>query len=249
MTVGANAVRVRRLLRPRGARPVRAVDGRAGAGAGAAGAQRGAGRRAGGRRRRAAGAGGGGAAGRPRAAGRGDAGRAGLRRPPVRLVRAPPRRRPGAAARRGDRHRRPPPRPAPEGVRAHAVRPRRRRQGRGRPDAARVPDRRGDARPRHPDHAGARRRGHRGAGAAREGALPGAVLCRVAASHLRVGTFQFAAATGDRDLLRRLADHAIARHHPEAADAASRTWSCTAGWSTRRPSWWPGGCWSASSTA
>jgi serine/tyrosine/threonine adenylyltransferase len=52
-----------------------------------------------------------------------------------------------------------------------------------------------------------------------EGALPGAVLCRVAASHLRVGTFQFAAATGDRDLLRRLADHAIARHHPEAADA------------------------------
>ena len=50
--------------------------------------------------------------------------------------------------------------------------------------------------------------------------LPGAVLCRVAASHLRVGTFQFAAATGDRDLLRRLADHAIARHHPEAADAA-----------------------------
>ena len=53
-----------------------------------------------------------------------------------------------------------------------------------------------------------------------EGALPGAVLCRVAASHLRVGTFQFAAASGDRDQLRRLADHAIARHHPEAADAA-----------------------------
>ncbi len=46
------------------------------------------------------------------------------------------------------------------------------------------------------------------------------MLCRVAASHLRVGTFQFAAASGDRDLLRALADHAIARHHPEAADAA-----------------------------
>ncbi|WP_181783500.1 protein adenylyltransferase SelO family protein, partial [Pseudonocardia pini] len=39
-----------------------------------------------------------------------------------------------------------------------------------------------------------------------------------AASHVRVGTFQFAAATGDVDLLRRLADHAIARHHPGATD-------------------------------
>ena len=48
-----------------------------------------------------------------------------------------------------------------------------RRQGRGRPDAARVPDRRGDARPRHPDDAGARRRGHRRAGAAREGGAAG----------------------------------------------------------------------------
>ncbi len=47
--------------------------------------------------------------------------------------------------------------------------------------------------------------------------LPGAVLARVAASHLRVGSFQYAAGTGDGDLLRRLADHAIARHHPRAA--------------------------------
>ena len=53
----------------------------------------------------------------------------------------------------------------------------------------------------------------------RETVQPGAVLARVASSHLRVGTFQYAAATGDVDLLRRLADHAIARHHPEAADA------------------------------
>jgi uncharacterized protein YdiU (UPF0061 family) len=51
----------------------------------------------------------------------------------------------------------------------------------------------------------------------RETALPGAVLSRVASSHLRVGTFQYARATGDVDLLRRLADHAIARHHPAAA--------------------------------
>lgn len=55
----------------------------------------------------------------------------------------------------------------------------------------------------------------------RETVLPGAVLARVAASHLRVGSFQYAAATGDTDLLRRLADHAIDRHHPPAADAAS----------------------------
>lgn len=49
------------------------------------------------------------------------------------------------------------------------------------------------------------------------GPEPGAVLARTASSHLRVGTFQFAAATGDTGLLRRLAEHAIARHHPSAA--------------------------------
>ncbi|GAB6984605.1 protein adenylyltransferase SelO [Nocardioides pyridinolyticus] len=56
----------------------------------------------------------------------------------------------------------------------------------------------------------------------RETVLPGAVLARVASSHLRVGTFQYAAATRDADLLRRLADHAIERHHPAAASAANR---------------------------
>ncbi len=55
----------------------------------------------------------------------------------------------------------------------------------------------------------------------RETLLPGAVLSRVASSHLRVGSVQYARATGDVDLLRRLADHAIARHHPEAAQAES----------------------------
>ncbi|MFA6299491.1 MAG: YdiU family protein [Nocardioides sp.] len=54
----------------------------------------------------------------------------------------------------------------------------------------------------------------------RESVLPGAVLARVASSHLRVGSFQYAAATGDVELTRRLADHAIARHHPDAARAA-----------------------------
>ncbi len=51
----------------------------------------------------------------------------------------------------------------------------------------------------------------------RETPLPGAVLARVASSHLRVGSFQYARATDDLDLLRRLADHAIERHHPHAA--------------------------------
>ena len=53
----------------------------------------------------------------------------------------------------------------------------------------------------------------------RERPLPGAVLVRVAASHLRVGHFEYAAAKGDPALLRRLVDHAIARHHPTAARA------------------------------
>jgi serine/tyrosine/threonine adenylyltransferase len=53
----------------------------------------------------------------------------------------------------------------------------------------------------------------------RETTQPGAVLARIASSHLRVGSFQYAAATGDADLLRRLTDHAIARHHPAAAQA------------------------------
>jgi uncharacterized protein YdiU (UPF0061 family) len=53
----------------------------------------------------------------------------------------------------------------------------------------------------------------------RETALPGAVLTRVAASHVRIGTFQFFAARGDVEALRLLADHVIARHYPDAADA------------------------------
>lgn len=49
--------------------------------------------------------------------------------------------------------------------------------------------------------------------------LPGAVLVRVARSHLRVGTFQYARSTGDLDLLRRLADHAVERHYPRLAES------------------------------
>jgi serine/tyrosine/threonine adenylyltransferase len=53
----------------------------------------------------------------------------------------------------------------------------------------------------------------------RETALPGAVFTRVAASHLRVGTFQYFAARGDTEGTRTLADYAIARHYPDAAQA------------------------------
>jgi serine/tyrosine/threonine adenylyltransferase len=49
----------------------------------------------------------------------------------------------------------------------------------------------------------------------RETALPGAVLTRVASSHIRVGTFQYFAARGDLESLRQLAEHVIARHYPE----------------------------------
>lgn len=54
----------------------------------------------------------------------------------------------------------------------------------------------------------------------RETALPGAVLTRIASSHIRVGTFQFFAARGDTDGVRALADHVIIRHYPELKDAA-----------------------------
>ena len=55
---------------------------------------------------------------------------------------------------------------------------------------------------------------------ARETLLPGAVLTRVASSHIRVGTFQFFAARDDREGVKLLADHVIARHYPAAAEAA-----------------------------
>lgn len=53
----------------------------------------------------------------------------------------------------------------------------------------------------------------------REQPLPGAVLTRVAASHIRVGTFEYFAALGDTDSLRVLADHTVRRHFPDRAQA------------------------------
>jgi protein adenylyltransferase len=55
----------------------------------------------------------------------------------------------------------------------------------------------------------------------REKDWPGAVLTRVAASHIRVGTFQFFAARGDIEGVRVLLDHVIARYYPQAAEADS----------------------------
>ncbi len=56
----------------------------------------------------------------------------------------------------------------------------------------------------------------------RERPLPGAVLTRVAASHVRVGTFEFFAARGQHDKVRRVADYAIARHDADLADHPNR---------------------------
>jgi serine/tyrosine/threonine adenylyltransferase len=56
----------------------------------------------------------------------------------------------------------------------------------------------------------------------RDGPLPGAVLTRVAASHIRVGTFEYFASRGDYDRVRALADYAIARHDPQLVDRPER---------------------------
>lgn len=55
----------------------------------------------------------------------------------------------------------------------------------------------------------------------RETPLPGAVLARVAASHIRVGTFQYFAARGDREGVETLLDYAIQRHFTDAKDASN----------------------------
>jgi uncharacterized protein YdiU (UPF0061 family) len=52
----------------------------------------------------------------------------------------------------------------------------------------------------------------------RETELPGAVLTRVASSHVRVGTFQYFAARGDAEAVRHLADYVLARNYPELLD-------------------------------
>lgn len=53
----------------------------------------------------------------------------------------------------------------------------------------------------------------------RETTLPGAVLARVAASHIRIGTFEYFAARDDREALRILAEYALARHYPDRQES------------------------------
>jgi len=55
----------------------------------------------------------------------------------------------------------------------------------------------------------------------RDEVLPGAVLTRVAASHIRVGTFQFFAARRDLEAVSTLASYALARHYPSAVDTGN----------------------------
>lgn len=56
----------------------------------------------------------------------------------------------------------------------------------------------------------------------RERPLPGAILTRVAASHIRVGTFQFFASRQRLDQVRQLADYAISRHYPQISDSKDK---------------------------
>ncbi len=55
----------------------------------------------------------------------------------------------------------------------------------------------------------------------RDGPLPGAIIVRVASSHIRIGTFQYFAGRSDDEGIKQLADHVIARHYPRAAQAAN----------------------------
>jgi len=49
----------------------------------------------------------------------------------------------------------------------------------------------------------------------RESLLPGGIITRIASSFVRIGTFQYFAARGDEDAVKKLADHVIARNYPQ----------------------------------
>lgn len=55
----------------------------------------------------------------------------------------------------------------------------------------------------------------------RERVLPGAVMCRIAASHLRVGTFEYVASHHNTETLKALVDYTLSRHDPHLRDAAN----------------------------
>ena len=139
-------------------------------------------------------------------------------------------------------------RPAPQGLRAHAVRARRRRPGRGRPDAARVRRQRGDARPRHPHDPLPRRGGDRAPGAPRDPAA--GRRARPGRQQPPAGR-QLPVRRGHRRR-RPAAPPRRPRDRPppprRRRRRAARTSRCSRRWSPPRRRWWPGGCSSASST-
>jgi uncharacterized protein YdiU (UPF0061 family) len=71
----------------------------------------------------------------------------------------------------------------------------------------------------------------------RETPLPGAIITRVASSHIRVGTFQSVAARGDIDALRALYDHVVARHYPDADSPAELLLAVTKAQATLVAKW------------
>jgi uncharacterized protein YdiU (UPF0061 family) len=68
----------------------------------------------------------------------------------------------------------------------------------------------------------------------RESRFPGAVLARVASSHIRVGTFQFFSSRNDIDALRKLSNHVINRHYPEAKNSSNKYLALLEGVITRQ---------------
>jgi uncharacterized protein YdiU (UPF0061 family) len=69
----------------------------------------------------------------------------------------------------------------------------------------------------------------------REDLVPGAVLTRVAASHIRVGTFEYFAARNDREAVSLLLDYVITRHYPETRAPMSPRWRCSKRSRSARP--------------
>ena len=69
----------------------------------------------------------------------------------------------------------------------------------------------------------------------REDLLPGAVLTRVAASHIRVGTFEYFAARNDRDAVSQLLDYVITRHYSKRGAPTFPRWRCSKPSRSARP--------------
>ena len=76
----------------------------------------------------------------------------------------------------------------------------------------------------------------------RERQLPGAVLTRVASSHIRIGTFQYFAARGDKEAVERLSNYVIDRHFPEARILSGLSYPSFRPWRNAKLHWLLAGC-------